>query len=301
MNDRLYMLLPAILFLGLVFTFDRNEESTEHKQKKIKKLHNVYYPYTAVKDTFYLLNDEYVKVSLKEQTATVVFRNDSSVTYKISSGNGNIEKGLFTPSGFYTVQSKNPKAISKQFDDAELLNWVGFNGNIGFHGLATSGYYGHLGRRPSSHGCLRISRADGAKLYKNVKIGTPVIVYSQEPAVEVRFAKADEIEQNIDFIFQSKDKSTNLFFKNRLNALYKGELFNEFDNKVFFDGSRIIRSRGIDIGSADNLPKFQKVPLHGFNTSSYLKDILITNYPNLIYSKNDSNKSKNQINKIKSS
>jgi hypothetical protein len=290
MNDRLYLLLPIVLFLGLIYAVDVDEETVESNQKKIRKTNNVYYPYTSVKDTFYILGDEYIKVSLNDQIAKVVFRNDSNVAYRISSGNGNITKGKFTPTGFYTVQSKNPKAISKQFDDAELLNWVGFNGNIGFHGLAGSGYYGHLGKRPSSHGCIRISRDDGADLYKRVKVGTPVFVYLDEPAVEVCFANADDIKQNIDFVFQANDKSTEIFFKNRLNALYDGEYFEQFNNKVFFDCKKVIRNSGIQIGSATKLPEFQKMPYQGFNTSFKIKDILTTNNSKLYYWKKDSSK-----------
>lgn len=288
MSDRLYILVPLLMIVGFGFVFENSEIETETKSKSLKIKNDVVYPYIRMKDTFYLLGEQYVKVSLKDQTATVYFRNDSSVTYKISSGNGNISKGIFTPTGFYTVQSKSPKALSKQFDDAELFNWVGFNVNIGFHGLAGSGYYNHLGRRPSSHGCIRISREDGAKLYKQVQLGTPVIVVSDEPAVEFKFANVKDIRQDIDFIFQSKDKATSLFFKDRMKAVYEGDFYTKYGNKIFFDGNKIVRNKGIDIGLFENVPYFQKEPLNAFNTVIKYSDKLIRKQPDLFLQKHKS-------------
>jgi hypothetical protein len=256
LSDKLYILVPLFIFIGAACGWEYDDGvSVALNQSKGRADQSL--NYIPVKDTIYYLGDEYILISLKEQRATVVFRKDSSVSFNISSGNGNLSKGVFTPAGLYTVQSKSSKAISKQFDNAELYSWVGFNGNIGFHGLAGNGYYHHLGVRPSSHGCVRIGREDGEKLYKKVKVGSPVLVYSDDPAIEIKFASVKELNPNKDFIFQKKDKATAIMFSNRLQSLYDGDYYTVVHSKIFLDGKAVIRNKGFEIGEAKKIKNYQ--------------------------------------------
>ena len=184
MDNKLLIMIFPVLFAGVFGLSLMNTDADKTERYSYGKIHphKAYYEYLPLRDTVYILSDKYILVSLKHQNATMYFRNDSSFTFKISSGNGNLNKGIFTPTGIYTVQSRSTVAISKQFENCELYNWVGFNGNIGFHGLKGNGYYWNLGVRASSHGCVRMSREDGEILYKKAKIGTPVMVYDDEPA-----------------------------------------------------------------------------------------------------------------------
>src|SRR5205085_7210285 len=100
-------------------------------------------------DTIYTTDSIYLDVNLSRQNVTVRRRDGSSRTFLISSGNPSLSKGMATPPGVYTIQNMTPLAISKQFNDAKLHNWIGVQGGVGFHGLDGTGYYGNLGVRPS--------------------------------------------------------------------------------------------------------------------------------------------------------
>lgn len=194
-------------FLAAFIIFDNSYSSENNNRVTINPTHRFLYLYSRPKDTIHLLGDSYLLLSLKKQRVTVIIRGSrDTVQFPVSTGNAMLDKGVNTPPGLYTVQSKSTKAISKQFDDAELFSWVGFNGNIGFHGLKGSGYYSSLGIRPSSHGCVRISREDGAKLFKLVRTGTPVIVYDKEPALHIAFSDIKYFTAGKDIVLEKKKR-----------------------------------------------------------------------------------------------
>ncbi len=109
-----------------------------------------------------------------------------------STGNVNLDEGVETPEGIFVIQNKARKLYSTQFDSTLMLNWLGFNFNIGFHALEGTSYYRHLGKRVSSHGCIRIRREDSEFLYSNIKIGTPVIIHSGKSARVIAFMDKNE-------------------------------------------------------------------------------------------------------------
>lgn len=149
---------------------------------------------TRTKDTIFVMGNSYVEISLKEQLCRLYARDTTkNKTYKISSGTTSLPEGLETPTGLYCVQTKTPLGISRQFNNAELHHWVGFNVNFGIHGLKGEAYYRHLGVRPSSNGCVRISKADAEDLYRKVKLGTPLLVYKEEPAIKLSFIDSNDI------------------------------------------------------------------------------------------------------------
>lgn len=261
-----------MIVLGFAFTFSGNTKEGTKSSNKANLTSKFHYLYSPIRDTLFLMGDEYISISLSKQTATVYSRTDSSIAFPISSGSAGVDDGVHTPTGLFTVQSKSPKAISKQFNDAELFSWVGFNGNIGFHGLSGSGYYRHLGIRPSSHGCVRISRNDGEKLYKKVKRGTPVIVYDKEPAIVLKFAEFSNYEPGNDILLQKKDKSTNIMFNNRIDALYNGEYFTRVDSRIFLDGVSVFKNRGFRIGEAAKIPSKQNPIFISSHFSTIISD-----------------------------
>ena len=53
-----------------------------------------------------------------------------------------------------------------------VARWIGFDGAVGFHGTKSVGSLGQA----ASHGCVRMSRRDVIDLYRQVEIGTPVLV-----------------------------------------------------------------------------------------------------------------------------
>lgn len=261
-NIILPLILAAILFIG--FTQDKANKIPEialPDEEELVKRPPIPLLFSPVKDTIYVLGDEYIEICLKTQTAKLVQRNGNSFEYKISSGNPFISQGIETTTGVFTVQSKSPKAISKQFNNAELFWWVGFNGNIGFHGLAGNGYYHHLGVRSSSHGCVRISREDGKDLYEKVRVGTPVMVYKSEPARIFAFADFDDYAKSPSAILLNDDASIRRFLSNRLDNLYQGKAHTRNKTRVFIDGATRLRQLKISEGDFAKVSIIQEVPI----------------------------------------
>jgi hypothetical protein len=226
-----------------------------------RNLSDYYFPFIKAKDTIHLLGNEYLEIRLQEQKTYLIRRADTSIVYRISTGNAAIEKGLSTPAGFFTVQSKSPIAISKQFENAELYNWIGFNGNIGFHGLKKTGYYASLGIRPSSHGCVRIGKESGLDLYKRVRLGTPVIVYQNKPALEMVFSTIREFDPSEDILLNNYPMANRKLFARRLNNISNGLALRYNNGRLFLDGRTILKPGGYVIGSDSSLPNKQKKPL----------------------------------------
>ncbi len=268
------LVIAIVLLLGAIEDQAKYELDLFHISKSdLAKRPFVPLQFEPVKDTIYVLGDAFVKISLDSQIAHLFLRSGEKYEFKISSGNANIHKGINTAEGVFTVQSKSEKAISKQFNNAELFYWVGFNGNIGFHGLSGTGYYGYLGNRPSSHGCVRIGREDGKKLYREVTRGTPVLVYSSDPARTLAFAEwEDYARDNSMLISESSPYFSNLLQK-RLENLYAGDAYIKNRSKVFLDGKTILKRSSIKVGRAEKIAHQQKLPLYNydFTLSAYDK------------------------------
>lgn len=274
-----YIVLPFIL-VAIVFIGATQDQASNRveinlpSEEELAKRQPLPVSFAPVKDTIYVLGDEYIEICLKSQTAKLIKRNGETYEYKISSGNPYISKGMETTPGIFTVQSKSQKAISRQFDNAELFWWVGFNGNIGFHGLAGNGYYHHLGVRPSSHGCVRISREDGKDLYDRVKIGTPVMVYKNEPARVLAFADWDLFAKSSSTILITDNSELNKVFKKRLENLYSGKAYTKNKYRIFIDGATRLRNLRIDVGEFEKVSYMQEIPFEPNNLELILQDKL---------------------------
>ncbi len=221
--------------------------------------------YLNVFDTIWVLGDVFIEISLKDQLLSVHRREADSVTsYKVSSGNKYVEDGMETPDGLYSVQSKSPLAISRQYDDAKMFHWIGFNYNIGCHGLEGRGYYRYLGKRPSSHGCIRMAREDIKEMYPQVAYGTPVIVYKEEPARKLFFADPATFDTSRSVRMVSRRKKNTAvrhLLARRLERLYSGRLFVEELPQVYFDGQTQLRPGGYDVGQAELIPSGHERPM----------------------------------------
>jgi|GEM_PF-561895 len=207
-------------------------------------------------DTVYTLDSVYLNVNLKRQIVTVQFRNGTYRTFRISSGNPNISEGIATPTGLFTVQNMVPMAISKQFNDARLHHWIGIQGGVGFHGLDGSGYYGYLGVRPSSHGCVRMSREEIAEMYKLVHPGAMILVHSENPGRVVAFAQPTDTMggRYID----SASVYNRTLGRERLQALMEGNYWNSSEPPLVHRAGQRLRW-GLSIGDVRKIPR-QKPP-----------------------------------------
>ncbi|HVK38101.1 MAG TPA: L,D-transpeptidase [Candidatus Kapabacteria bacterium] len=139
-----------------------------------------------LRDTVLVLDSTFLEVRLNEQMIYQHFRSGRVARYSCSTGDPRIKDGIATREGIYAIQWKARKHMSQQFQ-VYLNYWMPFDGGIGFHGLQGRSYYRYLGRRVSSHGCVRIANETGAKIFPSAPRGTVVWVHSGSPARIVRF------------------------------------------------------------------------------------------------------------------
>jgi hypothetical protein len=142
--------------------------------------------YLLLRDTLFVLDSSFIEVRLDQQAIYQHFRGGRVRRYLCSTGDPRIKDGIATREGIFTVQWKSKRHMSKQFE-VPLNYWMPFDGGIGFHGLQGRSYYRYLGRRASSHGCVRVSNETGAQLFRDSPRGTVVLVHSGAPARVVAF------------------------------------------------------------------------------------------------------------------
>ena len=205
--------------------------------------------FSYLRDTVYTLKPYFIEVNLKTQKG-YLYSRDSVKEFGLSSGTKRLEDGVDTKEGLFVIQSKMPKWYSQQFDSTVMLNWMGFNYGIGFHALLGSGYYRYLGKKRSSHGCIRISRAMASELYSKISLGTPVIVHSNNNAVWVSF-----IDSTVKFSYY---KSNVLIkkLKERYRGTYAGNFFNINMEPMIIDDTNVSHN-GLPLGDRKRIPKRQ--------------------------------------------
>mgnify|MGYP003338126307 FL=1 len=74
-------------------------------------------------------------------------------------------KGYYTPTGTFTPYSLQTMHYSKKYDNAPMPHSIFFSGGYAIHATP---HVGNLGR-PASHGCVRLSPSNAARLYNIVK------------------------------------------------------------------------------------------------------------------------------------
>jgi hypothetical protein len=158
-----------------------------HGQPALSVLEGYQPSFNKLRDTLFLLDTTYLEVRLNEQMIYQHFRSGHVDRYPCSTGDPSIKDGIATRQGIFTIGGRSKRTLSQQFQ-VYLNYWMQFDGGIGFHGLDTRSYYRFLGRRPSSHGCVRISNETGTKLFGNVRSGMVVYVHGGSPARILAFA-----------------------------------------------------------------------------------------------------------------
>ncbi len=170
--------LPVILFLiALVDASAQRAEPIEGEP--------------SLRDTLFVLDDTFIEVDLSHQRLVQHFRDGRLDTFLVSTGDGIGARHVPTRTGIFTIKSKSRRHVSSHFD-VMMYDWMPFDGGIGFHSLGGTSYYKYLGVRPSSAGCVRMSRESARKLYAHVAVGTPVIVHDGRPARVLAFADPDD-------------------------------------------------------------------------------------------------------------
>jgi len=273
--------IPVPIIIAITFLLGSIKDSAMHSscefvlsEESLRKKPLVALQYFGVKDTVFVFGNDYIEICIERQIAILHRRDSSYIEFNISSDNPNIYKEMETTEGIYTVQSKSPKAISRQFNNGEIFFWIGFNSNIEFHGLAENEYYHYLGNRPSSHGCVRIGRDDGERLYKQVRLGTPVIVYKKEPARILAFSNDNSYIDNDAILLSVNSRLGKEILNQRLINLNEGNAHSKNTNKLYLDGKTIIRNSAIAVGDAKNIASKQNLPLFSNDFPTINKDKL---------------------------
>jgi L,D-transpeptidase catalytic domain len=234
-----------------------NDSLVRHQQ--LRSMAN-YLEFARICDTVYVLGNRFIEVNLKTQHLTLRYRNGDSLVIPISTGNIKITDAISTPTGIFSIQNKTPEALSRQFDNTKMLWWIGFNYNVGFHGLEKDSYYRYLGVRPSSHGCVRTGREDVEKLYKLVDIGDPVMVYDTLPARILAFADTITFDTNKALRLISRTKQLGKLMNERLQMLYNGKRLAEQHFSVYIPLTQQLRPGGYQVGCRDSVVNPQAHP-----------------------------------------
>jgi len=229
----------------LVFSNDTLPQSQINELIKLRD-------FRFIRDTVYTLKPNYIEVNLTTQKGILHSKDGSFFEFGISSGNKRLKDGIETKPGIYVIQSMMPKWFSKQFDNTLMLNWMGFNYGVGFHALQSKGYYRFLGKKKSSHGCVRLSRETAQKLYDNIDLGTAVLVHNNDNAVVVSF-----IDSTANYKYYTSDKLIEKL-KKRIDNLYKGCYCVGATEKMVIDFTNV-NHPGLPIGNKKLIAKLQVV------------------------------------------
>jgi hypothetical protein len=212
----------------------------------------VRYDFKLLRDTLYTMHDHYVEVNLATQHATLYSRDGSKYEFPISSGTKRVKDGVETKEGLFTIHWKAKKLHSVQFDSTLMLNWMGFNGGIGFHALLGTSYYKYLGKKNVSHGCVRLSREDAVYLYERIVKGTPVLVHRGNNAIQIAFGKMGKVYKYYSY------SELNKILPERLQKIYNREYFISSNSKILIDDDNV-QHAGLPIGDTALIPSKQNI------------------------------------------
>ena len=107
-----------------------------------------------------------VIVSLEDQMAYLYRGNELVAVSTISSG----KPGNDTPMGIFPIKEKKVMHRSRKYDNAPMPHMQ----RLDDYGIAL--HAGYLPGRPASHGCVRLPAEFAAKLFRETRIGTTVLI-----------------------------------------------------------------------------------------------------------------------------
>lgn len=207
-----------------------------------------------LRDTVYTDKDKYLELRIDEQMLYVHYRDGHVKEYPVSSGNKFLNKGIESRPGLFAIFMKEELHLSSQFDDAKMFYYMPFNMGIGFHSLAGTGYYGNLGVRPSSHGCIRMRTSDVKELFHECEIGTLVLSHRGKTARVVAFAP-EGFKNEKEY---SKEEYMEMLAYN-LNSVYQGRYLIDQPKRFIIDPS-VIPKIGFNVGTTEDVPSRQQMP-----------------------------------------
>ncbi|HJY64531.1 MAG TPA: L,D-transpeptidase [Ignavibacteria bacterium] len=207
-----------------------------------------------LRDTVYTDRDLWLELRIDQQMLYVHYRDGREVKYPVSTGIPGASKSIESRPGMYAIFLKEEVHLSTQFNDARMNYFMPFNMGIGFHGLQGTGYYGNLGVRPSSHGCIRMRNEDVKVLFKQCDIGTLVLSHKGYSARTVAFAP-EGFQKDTGY---TKDDYMKIMAYN-LGAIMEGKYFLNPPKRFVLDGT-ILPKSGVTVASTQLIPEKQLLP-----------------------------------------
>jgi hypothetical protein len=208
---------------------------------------------TGIKDTVYTDKDCWLELRIDQQMLYQHWRDGKLTKYPISTGNKFLDRSIESRPGLFAIFVKEERHESSQYNNAEMFFFMPFNMGIGFHSLNGTGYYGNLGVRPSSHGCIRMRHEDVKKLFKDCPLGTFVIAHRGYSARTVGFAPKDFVNPEE----YSKDEYKKMLSENLANIL-DGNFYTR-ERKFFVVDPKVIPVSGVYISYDKKIPEKQKL------------------------------------------
>ena len=260
-SGRLAAWISGLLVLAVGYSFagflpgNETAEDGSHQAPSPGILSTFLSAISIPKDTLYTVQDQILEIDLDRQTLYRRYRDNRCDSFKVSTGNPSLNKGIETRTGIFLIQNKIEWLYSLQFDSTKVFNWMGFNFGIGFHSLEGTRYYWNLGKRASSHGCVRLSTEDAKLLFSTVPLGTPVFVHKGSFARVAAFCPSDLDIDSASFSM----REVRSFYVQRLEDLYRGRrLLRNHPNIPLM--KKYVGHSGVPIGYAESVPKRQRVP-----------------------------------------
>lgn len=207
-----------------------------------------------LRDTVYTNEDMWLELRIDQQVLYVHYRDGRTKTYNVSTGNRNLSKGIESRPGLFAVFLKEEVHLSSQFNNARMNYYMPYNMGIGFHGLPGSGYYGFLGKQPSSHGCIRMRNEDVKALFKETKVGTIVLAHRGHTNRVVAFAP-EGFKNDAEY---TKDDYMSMLAYN-LGSIMEGKYFINPPKRFILDGTVLPKS-GVTVLSNEEIPEKQILP-----------------------------------------
>lgn len=270
-NDYYFLILPLLILAFSVYglingkffskTQETNKAHFEIKGKEIKNAgkFNILSSEDLsgkIKDTVYTDKECWLELKINEQTLYQHWRDGRTVKYPVSSGNnkGGDPEALESRPGLFAIFLKVEHHQSSQFDASNMYHFMPFNQGIGFHSIDGTGYYAHLGVRPSSHGCIRMKHEDAKKLFGDCPLGTLVLATKGYSARTIAFAPED-FENEREY---SKDDYRMMLSSNLYNLL-NGKYYLEERNRFIVD-PKVIPVSGVYTSYDVPIPEKQFIP-----------------------------------------
>lgn len=206
-----------------------------------------------LRDTIYTADNLWLEFRIDQQRLYVHYRDGRTITYPVSSGIPGAHKSVDSRPGLFAIFHMNEAHKSSQFQ-SQLNYFMAFNMGVGFHGLPGTGYYVHLGVRPSSHGCIRMRNEDVRELFRQCKIGTLVLSHKGHTNRIIAFAP-EGFKNDAEY---TKDDYMNMLAYN-LGSIMEGKYFITPPKRFILDGTVIPKS-GVNVLSTTDIPEKQMLP-----------------------------------------